>query len=66
MVTLVKKRGKVITKLYNLRGPSTEDKPSFLPNGSKFLETDTGKQFLFDEENKVWYERQTYEGEDDD
>lgn len=35
---------------------STDTKPTDCPNGSKVNEIDTGKQYLFDAENSVWYE----------
>ena len=36
---------------------STDVKPTDCPNGSRINEIDTGKVYLFDEENKVWYEK---------
>lgn len=36
---------------------STDTKPTDCPNGSRINEIDTGKVYLFDEENKVWYEK---------
>lgn len=44
-----------------LRGLSTDEKPtkwfdSPIGNGSVFLEIDTGKVFIFDEENQEWVE----------
>ena len=38
-----------------LRGLSTDEKPTEdVPNGSTFLEMDTGNVFVFDEENTRW------------
>ena len=38
-----------------LRGLSTDDKPmEGVPNGSSFLEMDTGNVYVFDEENTQW------------
>lgn len=37
-------------------GLSSDDKPTSCGNGSKFMEIDTGKIFMFDGENKEWYE----------
>lgn len=36
---------------------STDVKPTDCPNGSRINEIDTGKVYLFDEENKVWHEK---------
>lgn len=41
---------------HDLRGLSADTKPMDVPNGSTFLEMDTGKVFAFDEENKLWRE----------
>ena len=35
-------------------GLSTDEKPMDMPNASPFMEMDTGKIFLFDEENAAW------------
>ena len=41
-------------KTYELRGLSTDEKPlEKVGNGSVFIEIDTGKVFMFDEQNKV-------------
>ena len=43
----------------SLVGLSTDTKPvnvAWLGNGSTFLETDTDKVFIYDEENKIWRE----------
>ena len=45
-------------KTYEFRGLSTDEKPiDRVGNGSVFIEIDTGKVFMFDEENKEWKER---------
>ena len=44
-------------KTYEFRGLSTDEKPvESAGNGSIFIEMDTGKVFIFDEQNKVWKE----------
>lgn len=44
-------------KTYEYRGLSTDVKPTKrVGNGSVFIEMDTGKVFMFDEQNKVWKE----------
>ena len=41
-------------KTYEFRGLSTDEKPvENVGNGSIFIEMDTGKVFIFDEQNKV-------------
>ena len=41
-------------KTYEFRGLSTDEKPiERIGNGSIFIEIDTGKVFIFDEQNKV-------------
>ena len=37
-------------------GLSTDTKPENIANGSIFLEIDTKKVFIFDEENLIWRE----------
>ena len=38
-----------------LRGLSTDTKPTNdIPNGSSFLEMDTGNVYMWDEENEQW------------
>ena len=44
-------------KTYEFRGLSTDEKPiERVGNGSIFIEIDTGKVFIFDEQNKTWRE----------
>lgn len=43
---------------YVLYGLSTDEKPMDASNATVFWEMDTGKMFLFDEQNKVWLEQQ--------
>lgn len=41
-------------KTYEFRGLSTDEKPiERVGNGSVFIEIDTGKVFIFDEQNKT-------------
>lgn len=42
-------------------GLSTDEKPLDIANGCLFIEMDTAKVFLFDEENKRWIEIKTKE-----
>lgn len=54
--SIIKGEGKFLVEL---RGLSTEEKPTTLNdgkilNGSAFIEIDTGDVFLFDEENTEW------------
>jgi hypothetical protein len=45
-----------LTNEYN--GLSTDTKPiEGVRNGSKFVEIDTGKVYMFDEEGKTWIEQ---------
>lgn len=39
-----------------MRGLSTDDKPTNVANGSTFEEIDTGKKYMFDEEANTWSE----------
>ena len=58
MVTLDKIGGQFVTKCAEFKGLSTDTKPnSDIPNGSTFYEMNTGKIFMFDEENKLWIEQ---------
>lgn len=42
---------------WDIRGKSTDNKPvDGVPNGSTFIEINTGKGFLFDGDSKVWHE----------
>mgnify|MGYP003291387879 CR=1 FL=1 len=36
---------------------STDAKPDTVPNGSRCVEIDTGKESLYDAENDIWYEQ---------
>lgn len=50
----------MVTQLYNENTmqvvyiTSDETKPTDCSNGSKLVEVDTGKEYRFDEENKLW------------
>lgn len=35
---------------------STDTKPTYVSNGSKLMEMDTSKLYIFDEANKTWRE----------
>lgn len=41
---------------WDLRGLSSDDKPTNCPNGSTFLEMDTGNVYAFDKANTQWRE----------
>lgn len=41
---------------WDLRGLSSDEKPTDVPNGSTFLEMDTSKVFAFDKTNTQWRE----------
>ena len=51
MVTCVNK-----TDYYEYYGLSTDEKPSKAPNGSSWVEMDTGKIYFFSEDGQTWYE----------
>lgn len=40
---------------WELKGLSSESKPLDAPNGSTFLEMDTGSVYMFDATNGTWY-----------
>ena len=57
MISMFSKKGYVL----ELRGLSTDTKPTTwgkkdIENGSIYIEIDTGKIFMYDEENKQWKE----------
>lgn len=67
MVTLIKYGAFSGGEKYNVNqmwidGLSTDSKPTtkidgmYIPNGSVYTEVDTGKTFMFDQENTTWYE----------
>lgn len=41
---------------WDLRGLSTDQKPTDCPNGSTFLEMNTGKVFVFNKTGNQWIE----------
>jgi hypothetical protein len=46
------------TWIHDVRCLSTDEKPVVgIKNGSTCLEMDTGKLYMFDEANRVWYEQ---------
>lgn len=63
MVTLIKYGNSYNTMVSEISGLSTDTKPTTtveglpIQNGSVFIETDTGKRFMFDQENTTWYEQ---------
>ena len=65
MVTLSKYGAKYNRNILFLEGLSTDTKPTgefdglSIQNGSEYTEVDTGKKFLFDYDNAIWYEVQT-------
>lgn len=44
------------TMYYDLRGLSTDSKPTDVTNGSTFIEMDTGKKYLYDATGEQWRE----------
>ena len=53
-------------KTYEYRGLSTDAKPvEKAGNGSVFIEMDTGKVYIFDEENLIWIELSKKSGDSD-
>lgn len=48
--------GTTITTGWDLRGLSADTKPTDedVPNGSTFVEMDTGDVYIFDKENTTW------------
>ena len=38
-------------------GLYADGKPTNVPNGHRHVEMDTGKEFLYDEENDTWHEQ---------
>ncbi len=61
MVTLAKIGGRYNTPLLEIRGLSTDTKPTtkiegmIVTNGSTYIEIDTGDTYMFDAENGVWH-----------
>ena len=64
MITFYKKSNLIAKEDQNeieIRGLSTDDKPTEVdgkdtPNGTIFLEIDTGKLYIYDLENELWKE----------
>lgn len=42
------------TGIWDVRGKSTDEKPTNVPNGSSFFEMDTGDVYMFDGDTKTW------------
>ena len=56
MVTVCNHKTNILP-YYDLRGLSTDTKPVVgIPNGSTFIEIDTAKGYLFNEETNEWNE----------
>lgn len=57
-VTINRIAGQAEDRGTDFYGLSTDTKPidDDIPNGSLFIEIDTGTGFMFDAQNKVWYE----------
>lgn len=48
-------------------GLSTDEKPTTgIATGSRFVEVDTGSEFLFDEESEAWTEINAAQGEEEE
>lgn len=58
MVTNASDGEVTVTTGWDLRGLSTDNKPTDVPNGSTFLEMNTSKVYVFDAENSQWLELQ--------
>ena len=57
MITIYRKEGAVKDKQeIELRGLSTDEKPTNVENGTIFIEIDTGKIYMFDVVSKTWKE----------
>ena len=62
MITIFKKDGSTEEQQeIELRGLSTDEKPTKvdnedIPNGTAFIEMDTGKIYMYDLENEQWKE----------
>lgn len=52
MISMFNKKDEVV----ELRGLSTDTKPTNVGNGSVFIEIDTGTVYMFDAQNKQWNE----------
>lgn len=43
--------------VHDVRGLSTDTKPTDgIANGSTYFEMDTGKMYMFDQDNETWHE----------
>lgn len=61
MITRIANKGQVADIFANTNtyvGLSTDPKPTDSKNADAFLEMDTGKVFLFDEDNATWIEQE--------
>jgi hypothetical protein len=61
MITRIANKGQVADIFANTKtyvGLSTDTKPTDAKNADAFLEMNTGKVFLFDEDNATWIEQE--------
>lgn len=61
MMTVERIAGQTDGRSSEFRGLSTDTKPTKangkdVENGSSYLEMNTGKVFMYDEQNDIWYE----------
>lgn len=62
MVTLIRRGAWYETNVMEIRGLSTDTKPTSkmlgyaIPNGSTYIEIDTGITCMYDAENHVWHD----------
>lgn len=62
MITLNKFGAAINQPTHELYCLSTDTKPTDVPNGSALYEIDSGIIYVFDEENKEWYEAVSFGG----
>lgn len=62
MLTLNKFGAAINQPTHELYCLSTDTKPTDVPNGSVLYEIDSGVIYVFDEENKEWYEAVSFGG----
>lgn len=64
MITIITKQAQVLnsnrelhnSEIHEIRCLSADTKPTDVSNGSSLIEMDTGKVYLFDQENSEWTE----------
>lgn len=57
MITLKRASYSTVDRTSSFSGRSIDVKPLNVKNGSEYLEIDTGRTYVFDEENKKWIEK---------